>query len=131
MSIDSIGNFLTVIRNGLMVSKPSIVAPFAKMNQDICNVLKEEGFIRDFVVSTDDAGKKSLKVVFKYVDNESVIHEITRKSKPSRRVYVGSQNIEPVISGLGVSILSTSKGVVSHKKAETLGVGGELICTVW
>lgn len=131
MSIDSIGNFLTIIRNGLMVSKPSVIAPHARMNQDIASVLKEEGFIRDFVVSTNDAGKKSLKVIFKYVDSESVIHEITRKSKPSRRLYVGAQNIEPVISGLGVSILTTSKGVMSHKKAETLGVGGEVICTVW
>ena len=131
MSIDSIGNFLTIIRNGLMVSKPSVTAPYARMSQDIANVLKEEGFIRDFVISTDDAGKKSLKIVFKYVDSESVIHEITRKSKPSRRVYVGTQKIEPVISGLGVSILTTSKGVMSHKKAESLGVGGELICTVW
>lgn len=131
MSIDSIGNFLTIIRNGLMVSKPSIIAPYARMNQDIANVLKEEGFIRDFVILTDDTGKRSLKIVFKYVDNESVIHEITRKSKPSRRVYVGTQNIMPVISGLGVSILTTSKGVVSHKKAESLGVGGEVICTVW
>lgn len=131
MSIDSIGNFLTIIRNGLMVSKPSVVAPYARMNQDIASVLKEEGFIRDFVVVADEAGKKSLKIVFKYVDGESVIHEITRKSKPSRRVYVGTQNIEPVISGLGVSILTTSKGVVSHKKAESLSVGGEVICTVW
>jgi small subunit ribosomal protein S8 len=131
MSIDSIGNFLTIIRNGLMVSKPSVVTPYAKMNRDIANVLKEEGFIRDFAVLTDDAGKKLLKVVFKYVDNESVIHEVTRKSKPSRRVYVGAQNIAPVISGLGVSILTTSKGVISHKKAEALGVGGEVICTVW
>lgn len=131
MSIDSIGNFLTIIRNGLMVSKPSVIAPHARMNQDIANVLKEEGFIRDFVTVTDETGKKSLKIVFKYVDGESVIHEITRKSKPSRRQYVGSQDIAPVISGLGVSILTTSKGVVSHKKAESLGVGGELICTVW
>jgi len=131
MSIDSIGNFLTIIRNGLMVSKPSIIAPHARMNQDIANILKEEGFIREFVTLTDEAGKKTLKVVFKYVDGESVIHEITRKSKPSRRLYVGTAGIEPVINGLGISILTTSKGVVSHKKAESLGVGGEVICTVW
>lgn len=131
MSIDSIGNFLTVIRNGLMVSKPSVIVPFARMNQDICNVLKTEGFIRDAVVVADEEGKKSLKVALKYVDNESVIHEITRKSKPSRRLYVGAKNVEPVISGLGISILTTSKGVMSHKAAESLGIGGEIICTVW
>ncbi|MCX5922247.1 MAG: 30S ribosomal protein S8 [Candidatus Dependentiae bacterium] len=131
MSIDSIGNFLTIIRNGLLVSKPFVLAPYAKMRDAIAQILKEEGFIRDFVVETDEAGKKSIKVLFKYVDGESVIHEITRISKPSRRFYTGASTIKPVISGLGLSILTTSKGVISHKTAESLSVGGEVICTVW
>lgn len=131
MSIDSIGNFLTVIRNGVLVSKPFVVAPHVKMFSSIASILKEEGFIRDFTVVTDESGKKSLKILLKYVDGESVIHEIKRVSVPSRRFYSGSNTIAPVIGGLGLSILTTSKGVVSHKKAKTLGVGGEVICTVW
>jgi len=131
MSIDSIGNFLTVIRNGILVSKPFVLMPYAKMRQAIAQILKDEGFIRDFAVVADDAGKKQIKVLFKYVDGESVIHEITRISKPSRRSYAGTNEIKPVISGLGLSILTTSKGVVTHKKAQELGVGGEVICTVW
>lgn len=131
MSIDSIGNFLTIIRNGIMVSKPFVVLPYAKMRESIAQILKDEGFIRDFSIVADDASKKKIKVLFKYVDGESVIHEITRISKPSRRSYAGSNEIKPVISGLGLSILTTSKGVVTHKKAVELGVGGEVICTVW
>jgi small subunit ribosomal protein S8 len=131
MSIDSIGNFLTIIRNGLAVSKSSVTVPYAKMRFAIAQILKEEGFIRDVTVLTDDAGKKSLKLFLKYVDGESVIHELTRVSKPSRRMYAGSKVIKPVISGLGLSILTTSNGVISHKKAESMNVGGEVICTVW
>ena len=74
---------------------------------------------------------KALKVVLKYVDNESVIHEITRVSKPSRRLYNGRDTIKPVIGGLGLSILTTDRGLLSHKKAKQIGVGGEIICTVW
>ena len=131
MSIDSIGNFLTVIRNGILVSKPFVIAPHVKMYGEISNILKDEGFIRDFSVLTDESGKKSLKIFLKYVDGESAIHEIDRVSKPSRRFYSGSNEIAPVIGGLGVSILTTSKGVVTNKKAKALGVGGEVICTVW
>ncbi|MDR3550179.1 MAG: 30S ribosomal protein S8 [Candidatus Babeliales bacterium] len=134
MSIDTIGNFLTIIRNGIMASKPFVLMPYAKMRQSIAQILKDEGFIRDFAVIADesnDISKKQIKVLFKFVDGESVIHEITRISKPSRRSYSGSNEIKPVINGLGLSILTTSKGVVTHKKAVELGVGGEVICTVW
>ena len=131
MSIDSIGDFLTVIRNGIMVSKPFVITSFSQMHQDIAKILKEEGFIRDATVITDEAGKNKLKVLLKYVDGESVIHEISRVSKPSCRRYSGAKGIEPVISGLGLSILTTNRGVISHKQAESLGVGGEVICTVW
>jgi small subunit ribosomal protein S8 len=131
MSIDSIGNFLTNIRNAVMVSKTSVVSPYSKMNDGIAAILKDEGFIRDFTVTADETGKKSLKVFLKYVDGESVIHEITRVSKPSRRYYTDATSIKPVIGGLGVSVLTTNKGIVSNKKAEDLGIGGEVICTVW
>lgn len=130
MSIDTIGNFLTIIRNGVMVTKPFIVAPYSRMSHDIANILKNEGFIRDVQTVQDDNGKL-LKVFLKYVDGESVIHELSRYSKPGRRAYTKISQVKPVIGGLGVSILTTNKGVLSHTQAEKLNVGGEVICTVW
>jgi small subunit ribosomal protein S8 len=132
MSVDSIADFITIIRNGVMVSKPFVAAPYSKMRHSIAQILKNEGFIHDFViVNTDSEVKKLLKVVLKYVDGEAVIHEIQRISKPGRRVYVGSKEIKPVIGQLGVSILTTSRGVIANQKAKKLSVGGEVICTVW
>lgn len=131
MSVDTISDFLTIIRNGVMVSKPSVVAPYSGMKHAVADLLKSEGFIKSCEVVADESGKKVLKISLKYVNGESVIHELTRKSKPGRRQYAGASSIEPVIGGLGVSILSTSKGVLTHKKAKELGVGGEVICTVW
>lgn len=132
MSVDSIANFITIIRNGVMATKPSVSAPYSKMSYSIAQILKDEGFIHDFaVMNTDSEAKKLLKVVLKYVDGEAVIHEITRVSKLGRRVYVGSQDIKPVIGQLGISILTTNRGVIANKKAKKLSVGGEVICTVW
>lgn len=132
MSIDAVGNFLTIIRNGLMVSKPFVAAPLSKLNVSIAQVLKDEGFIRNFVVEKNEDNSQALiKIFLKYVQGESVIHEITRMSTPSRRKYVGSKNIKPVIGGLGVSILTTNKGILTNRKAKELKVGGEVLCTVW
>ena len=130
MSVNSIGNFLTIIRNGVKISKPFIVAPYSKMNRSIAELLKKEGFVRDVLEIGEDVDKK-LKVVLKYVDGESVIHELTRISKLSRRTYKKVDEIKPVIGQLGVSILTTDRGVISHKEAQKLGVGGEVICTIW
>lgn len=132
MSIDSIGNFLTVIRNSVMVANPSVVVPYSKMRLAIAQTLKNEGFVRDFeILDSENPAQKKLKVFLKYVDGESVIHEITRISTPGRRSYSGIKNVKPVIGGLGVSILSTDRGVLSHKEAKALKIGGELLCTVW
>lgn len=132
MSVDTIADFITIIRNGVMVSKSFVTAPYSKMRNSIAQILKDEGFIHDFmVINTDSDAKKLIKVVLKYVDGESVIHEITRVSKLGRRVYVSSKEIKPVIGKLGVSILTTSHGVIANKKAKQLSVGGEVICTVW
>jgi small subunit ribosomal protein S8 len=132
MSVDAIADFITIIRNGVMVSKSFVSAPYSKMRHSIAQILKDEGFIHDFmIVNTDSDAKKLLKVVLKYVDGESVIHEITRVSKPGRRVYVGSKEIKPVIGQLGVSILTTNRGIIANKKARQLSVGGEVMCTVW
>jgi len=131
MSVDSIGDFLTIIRNGILASKPFVQLPHSVMRHSIAQILKDEGFVRDVVVSDQEAGKRTLKVVLKYFGGESVIHEITRVSTPGRRHYAGVQGVKPVIGGLGLSIISTSQGIVSHKKAARFGVGGEVICTVW
>ena len=132
MSVDVIADFLTIIRNGVMVSKSFVTAPYSKMRHSIAQILKDAGFITDFVILNADSDvKKALKVVLKYVDGEAVIHEIQRVSKPGRRVYAGNKEIKPVISQLGISILTTSRGVMAHQKAKKLAVGGEVICTVW
>jgi len=131
MSVDSVGDFLTIIRNGVLVAKPFVLAPHSLQRQAIAQILKQEGFIKDFAEKIDDTGKKTLKVYLKYVDGESVIHEIKRVSKLGKRIYKNVRSIEPVIGGLGLSILSTDRGLVSHKDAKKLNVGGEVICSVW
>lgn len=134
MSVDAIGNFLTALRNAIMASKPFVVTPHSKMNVAIMNILQREGFIKSGeIINNNDVTKKQLKIVFKYVEGESVIHNIERISKPSKRVYVGANKIKPVIDGLGISILSTNKGVITDKqvKSQSSLVGGEVLCTIW
>ena len=131
MSVDVIANFLTIIRNGVAASKPFVIAPYSKMCADIAQILKQEGFIKDAAVLDEGVTSKKLKISLSYVGGEAVIHEITRASTPGGRYYTGVKSIEPVIGGLGISILTTNRGVVSNKQAEKLGVGGEVICTVW
>lgn len=131
MSIDSVGNFLTIIRNGLMRSKRYVLAPYSRMIHNIATILKEEGFVKDIEVIDDVVSKKALKIVFRYVDGESVIHEIQRISKPSRRHYEGASQLRPIIGNLGISILTTNKGLMTNKRARQENIGGEIICTVW
>jgi small subunit ribosomal protein S8 len=131
MSIDTIGDFLTVIRNGVMASKRAVNSPFSNLKYQIAQILKEEGFIKDIEVKDDNGNKKEIKILLKYVDGESAIHEITRVSTPGRRMYESVANLKPVIGGLGIAILTTNRGVITNKKARQLAVGGEVICTVW
>jgi|SRR5579862_5915250 len=133
MSIDVIGDFLTIIRNGVMVRRRSVTVPYSNLKNNIAQVLKDEGFIKDFEkvnVPGSDA-LASLTIFLKYVDGESVIHEIKRVSKPSRRHYERMNNLTSVIGGLGISILSTSSGIMTDRQAQKLSVGGEVICHVW
>jgi len=130
MSIDTIGDFLTVIRNGLMVGKRFVVIPHSNEKEAIAKTLKEEGYIRDFKKEQEGA-KASLTILLKYVSGESVIHEVLRVSTPGRRHYENKENITNVMGGLGISILSTSHGVMSDRQAKKLGIGGEVICHVW
>jgi len=131
MSIDTVGNFLTSIRNGLLASKREVTVPFSRMRQGIAQVLKDEGFIRDFKKTDGERNRSFLTVYLKYVDGESVIHELKRISKPGRRHYEKLKNVEPVIGGLGISILSTNAGIITDKQAKKLSVGGEILCHVW
>ena len=128
--MDVIGDFLTIIRNGIAVSKLSVLIPYSKLKNSILLILKDEGFIRDFNIEGDGV-KKNLRVFLKYVDGESAIHEISRVSKPGRRMYRGFKDLKPVIGGLGLSILTSSIGVITNKQAKSNSVGGEIICTVW
>lgn len=130
MSLDTIGDFFTVIRNGLMVNKKMVLVPSSKLKIGISNVLKDEGYIKDYKVEEKD-NKRYLTVYLKYVNGESVIHEIKRISKCGRRQYAKSNCVEPVIGGLGISILTTSSGIITDRQAKKSGVGGEVICSVW
>ena len=128
--MDVIADFLTIIRNGIAVSRLSVTVPYSKLKNSIVDILKNEGFIKDFSIEANGA-KKTLRIFLKYVDGESVIHEISRVSKPGRRMYRGFNDLRPVVGGLGVSILTTSHGVLTNKQAKARSVGGEVICTVW
>ena len=130
MSKDVIADFLTVLRNGVARSKSSVTIDYSNFRYEIAKILKQEGYVTEVLINEVD-GYKVLKVVLKYVDGESVIHEITRISKPSRRIYKSVENIKPVIGGLGVNILTTSKGLMTDKAVQKQRVGGELICTIW
>lgn len=134
MSIDTIANFLTILRNKVMASSPYAVASYSKMNAEIARILHQEGFVKNVeVLEETETSRKSLKVVFKYVNGESVLHELTRVSKPSRRTYAKVKNLKPVINGLGIVILSTNRGIMTDKQAKdaSLRIGGEVLCTVW
>jgi len=132
MSIDTMGDFLTAIRNALMVSKRTVTVPFSTMKMGVAQVLKDEGFVKDFKkIEKENSVKSSLVINLKYVAGESAIHEITRISRPGRRHYENLKNMQKVIGGLGVSILSTNAGIMADKKARKMSVGGEVICHVW
>lgn len=129
--MDPIADFLTRIRNGLSVKRREVRVPFSKMKYEIARTLLEEGYVSNFQADGEGV-KKQLVVTLKYnEDGSSVIRGLERVSKQSRRVYVDSDSIPPVLGGLGASILSTSKGVMTGRDAERERVGGELVCKVW
>ena len=128
---DPIADFLTRIRNGLSAKKRWVDIPSSNLKKRIAFVLKEEKYIEDFFFITDD-NKEIVRIFLKYdYKGFPVIEDIKRISKPGLRVYVGANESPRVLDGLGISILSTSKGVLSNKKAKQLGVGGEIICEVY
>ena len=129
--VDPIGDMLTRIRNGQMRSLNKIVIPFSNFRFKILEVLKKEGYIIDFYLEDSKEKIKSILVVLKYYEGRPVIKEIKRVSKPGRRVYSRAVSIPKIKNGLGVAILSTSKGVMSDSEAIKKNLGGEIICRVF
>jgi len=128
---DPIADMLTRIRNGLKAVRETVDVPCSKVKVDIAKVLKAEGYIRNYKVLKDNKQGK-IKVILKYDDKGlPVLQGVKRVSKPSRRVYCGSDGIPEVLNGFGVNVVSTSKGLMSDKQARKMGLGGEIICSVW
>jgi len=128
---DPIADFLTRIRNANMVRKDRVEMPSSKLKRSLANILKQEGFIRNYRY-LDNKKQGILRVYLKYGEqNERVITDLQRVSRPSVRVYVGKDKIPRVRGGLGIAILSTNVGILSDKQARKAGVGGEVLCHVW
>lgn len=133
---DPIADMLTRIRNGVMTGHKQVAMPGSKIKTDIAEILKSEGFIDDYeVVDSENKVYKMLRIKLKYVgerrERRPVIAGLERVSRPGRRIYSKKREIPWVLSGLGIAILSTPKGVMSGKRARQLGVGGEVLCKVW
>ena len=129
MMTDPIADMLTRIRNGLSAGKLDVNMPDSKQKRAIAQVLKDEGYIESFSIVGESA-KPVLKIELKYYAGRPVIEKIERVSKPGLRIYKGKDDIPQVMNGLGVAIVSTSKGVMTDRKARTTGIGGEVICYV-
>ena len=130
---DPIADMLTRIRNGIQSRHDRVEMPSSKLKVEVAKILKSEGFITNYkVVQEDGKPQASLRVYLKYSEGgEPVIHGIERISRPGRRVYRGKEEIPQVLGGLGLAIVSTSKGVLSGAEAARTGVGGEVLCQVW
>jgi len=128
---DTIGDFLTIIRNASMAQKASCTSQHSKMRTSIASILKDEGYIHDFSEGQDEKGFKTLTLKLKFAGMTPAITGIERHSTPGRRLYYGCKDIPRVLGGLGVAILTTSKGVMRARDAREAGVGGELIAKVW
>jgi small subunit ribosomal protein S8 len=128
---DPIGDMLTRIRNAQLRGRSTVMTPGSKLRAWVLDVLSDEGYIRGYEKMTGDDGHPAIEISLKYFDGTPVIREVKRVSKPGRRVYLGIKDIPQVRQGLGVSIVSTSQGVMSDSAARIANVGGEVICTVF
>lgn len=128
---DPLGDMLTRIRNGQQAHKTVVAAPASRIRANVLEVLKREGYIRGYSQESVRPGVSELKIELKYVDGEPVIREISRISKPGRRIYSKIADLPRVYNGLGIAILSTPRGVMSDSEARAANVGGEVLCRVF
>ena len=128
---DPLGDMLTRIRNAQLRGKSTVSTPASTLRAWVLDVLADEGYIRGYEKNTTENGQGELVISLKYYEGTPVIREIKRVSKPGRRVYMSIKDIQPVRNGLGVSIVSTPKGVMSDANARAANVGGEVLCTVF
>jgi len=129
--VDPIGDMITRIRNAQLRLLNNVKIPSSKFRAQILDILKKEGYISGYKILSDDKNKRSLSVDLKYNDGLPVIKEIKRISKPGRRVYAKATSIPKIQNGLGLAIVSTSKGIMSDNEARTQNIGGEIICRVF
>ena len=127
---DPIADFLARVRNGVRAQKPEVLIPYSKIKAEIARIFKEEGYISDYSVDTTGAYPR-IKVVNKLVDRSSAIAGLKRVSRPGLRRYVGADEIPRVLGGMGLAILSTSRGILSGREARKQKIGGELLAYVW
>lgn len=128
---DPVSDFLTRLRNASKAGLAECVSPHSKLKESLAGILKAEGYVTDLSDGTDEQGHKTLVVKMKYVDNAPAITNLTRVSTPGRRLYFRYTEIPRVLNGLGISILSTSKGLLKDQDCRRQKLGGELICNVW
>ena len=128
---DPLGDMLTRIRNAQLRKKEHVITPNSKLRAWVLDVLKSEGYIKSYDIEKREGGTSSIKVELKYFDGEPVIKELRRISTPGRRVYLGVEELPKVRQGLGIAIVSTSKGIMSDNNARQSRVGGEVLCTVF
>ena len=128
---DPISDFLTHLRNASKAGLAVCVSPHSKLKESLATILKAEGFVREVTTGTDERGHKTVVVTMKYVDSAPVITGLKRASTPGRRIYTGYSDIPRVLNGLGIAIISTSKGLMKDQDARRNKLGGELVCTVW
>jgi small subunit ribosomal protein S8 len=132
MTTDPIADMLTRIRNASRAKHPRVDLPSSKLKVEIARILKDEGYLASYKVVDDTKVKKTLRVYLRYTsDRRSVISNLKRISRPGCRRYVGKTDIRPVVGGMGISILSTPRGLMTGQAARKEGVGGELLCEVW
>lgn len=134
--IDPIADMLTRIRNGVLIGQPMVAMPSSKLKAEVARIMKEEGYIDGYeIVDGEKTAQQVLRVRLKYVgerrERRPVITGLERISRPGRRIYSRKQDIPYVLSGIGVAIISTPKGVMTGSRARQLGVGGEILCKIW
>lgn len=131
MHTDPISDFLTRIRNAQKAKKKKVELPASKIKIKMAEIMNQHGFIGDFSVEETPSKQRKLVIKLKYVNGDGVILGLERISKPGIRRYAGKDEMKPVLNGLGIAIVSTSRGLMTDKQARKLGIGGEIICNIW